>query len=310
MATFLGRRPEPAVPNWAHLAPSAPAASDSVDAAELRATPARERFLEFDTSGDGRLNQNEVKAMIESLGMPLDDLFLAGVFATLDDDGTGYIEYGEFEQLWQALADEHARTVRRMGGTAAVSYEVRGASAAAASTEGLTLPKMLRPKLATPALAGRALRDGARRGDMAAVRALLDEGPLNVNEGDPAREHETPLHLAAAEGHVNVVEALLSAGAAPSVTTTAGWTALHRAALWGQAGAAAALVRGGADFRVMEVHGATPRDVARQYGHQETVQFLDSVGAADAAGNVRVTHTFADAQKQGISASLSQVDRR
>ena len=58
-------------------------------------------------------------------------------FAQLDEDKTGFIEYGEFENLWEELAAENRRTVRRIGGTATVSYEVRGAAGAAGTATTL-----------------------------------------------------------------------------------------------------------------------------------------------------------------------------
>ncbi len=293
--TFTGRLPLPVVPNWAaHLGREGELAAEEDRGGgegEERATPTREAFLQHDTSGDGRLNIDEVRAMIEGLGMPVDRLFLAGLFAKVDDDKTGYVEYGEFAQLFEELQAENRRTVRRIGGTDPGRIEVRGQGDGAA-TDGLSLSTMLRPGLVTSALAGRSLRDACRLGDMPAVRALLDGGEAGVNEGDAAQEFETPLHLAAAEGHVNVIDALLAFGASPAATTSSGWTPLHRACLWGQTKAVAALLRGGADYRLVEVHGMTPRDVALQYGHIECVQFLDSVGAADTSGNVRTTTTF------------------
>ena len=309
--TFTGRLPTPAVPNWAaHLGDEDDVGTEeaaSGQEGEQRATPTREVFLQHDTSGDGRLNIDEVRAMIEGLGMPVDRLFLAGLFAKVDDDKTGYVEYGEFAQLFEDLQEENRRTVRRIGGTDPGRIEVRGHGEGAA-TDGLGLSTMLRPGLVASALAGRSLRDACRLGDMPTVRALLDGGQAGVNEGDAAREFETPLHLAAAEGHVNVIEALLAFGASPAATTSSGWTPLHRACLWGQVKAVAALLRGGADFRLVEVHGSTPRDIAMQYGHIECVQFLDSVGAADISGNVRTTTTFSitDPTKVALSSALGR----
>ena len=72
-------------------------------------------------------------------------------------------------------------------------------------------------------------------------------------------------------------------------------------------GCVAALLRGGADFRLKEVHGSTARDVAMQYGHMECVQFLDSVGAADGASDNVASGGFMAPTKVAISGSL---DRR
>ena len=299
--TFMGRSPNPPVPNWAAYADTSTAEE------EVSATPARAKFLEFDSSGDGKLNMNEVGEMMQSLGMRVDRLFLAGLFAQLDSDGTGYIEYGEFELMWQEMASEHRRTVKRISSIAPVSYEAKAGGAGTATTEGLQLPTMMRPGLSTPALAGRELRDACRRGDMASMRNMLDERVASVNEGDPSREYETPLHLASAEGHANVVEALLSSGASPGAQTTSGWTSLHRACLWGKTSCVASLLRGGADFRLKEVHGSTARDIAMQYGHMECVQFLDSVGAADGASGNVTAGGWMDPSKVALSGSL---DRR
>ena len=312
--TFTGRRPYPAVPNWAALSGEDGRAERQKDGAheeaEERPTPTREAFLRYDTSGDGRLNVDEVRAMIEGLGMPVDRLFLVGLFAKLDEDKTGYIEYGEFERLFDEVRAEDRRAVRRIGGTDPGRIEVRGGAGAGdgAATDGLSLSAMLRPELVNRALTGRSLRDACRLGDMPTVRALLDGGDAGVDEGDAAREFETPLHLAAAEGHVNVIDALLACGASPKAATSSGWTPLHRACLWGQTKAVAALLRGGADFRLAEVHGSTPRDIAEQYGHVECVQFLDSVGAVDASGNVKTTTTFSVTEPTQVELS-SALDR-
>ena len=65
--TFTGRRPYPAVPNWAALSGEDGRAERQKDGAheeaEERPTPTREAFLRYDTSGDGRLNVDEVRAM-------------------------------------------------------------------------------------------------------------------------------------------------------------------------------------------------------------------------------------------------------
>lgn len=311
--TYGGRIPT-LVPNWAADVGEKPAeegggeGKKETDAEEERATPTREVFLQYDTTGDGRLNIDEVRAMIEELGISADKWFLAGLFAKIDADKTGYIEYSEFERLFEELQAESRRLVSRIGSIERAGIEVRGAPEDGAATDGLSLPTLLRPSLVSNALMGRTLRDACRLGDLPTVRALLDAGDASVNEGDAAQEFETPLHLAAAEGHVNVIGALLSCGASPAAATSSGWTPLHRACLWGHTKAVAALVRSGADFRTREVHGSSPRDIALQYGHSECVQFLDSVGAADASGNVGTTTTFSVSEPPKVQLS-SALDR-
>jgi hypothetical protein len=70
--------------------------------------PSRARFLEFDISGDGRLSLDEVAALVAVMELPADRLFLRGIFAQLDKNHSGHIEYGEFAQLWGALKAEQS----------------------------------------------------------------------------------------------------------------------------------------------------------------------------------------------------------
>src|SRR5215813_15241125 len=55
------------------------------------------------------------------------------------------------------------------------------------------------------------LHEAARRGNLDAVRRLLEHG-ADPNAREPG-DNTTPLHWAAAHGHVDIVRALLDAGA-------------------------------------------------------------------------------------------------
>jgi ankyrin repeat protein len=126
--------------------------------------------------------------------------------------------------------------------------------------------------------------DAARRGDQAAVRALLKQGAdVNAPQGDGmtalhwAAERGdaaladmllyaganagaatrlggyTPLHIASRNGHAVVVRALLKAGAiADRETAVSGSTALHLAAAAGSVDAVTALLDAGADIEAKE----------------------------------------------------------
>lgn len=77
------------------------------------------------------------------------------------------------------------------------------------------------------------LHIGARKGDLKAVRRLLDEGmDVNVPAWGPKSQGETPLHLAAQGGHIKVMDELLDRGANIDARTkgACGWTPLHSAA--------------------------------------------------------------------------------
>eukprot|EP00249_Psilotum_nudum_P011491 c23204_g1_i1 orf=368-898(-) len=77
------------------------------------------------------------------------------------------------------------------------------------------------------------LHVAARKGDLAEVRRLLDEGQdVNVLSSGFKTPGITPLHLAAKGGHLEVMDELLERGANIEARTKGGcgWTPLHSAA--------------------------------------------------------------------------------
>ncbi len=125
-----------------------------------------------------------------------------------------------------------------------------------------------------------ALHLAAEQGDVEAVQALLGAG-ADVGAGTRIGRY-TPLHLAARGGHGAVVTLLLDAGADPlAATTNSGATALHLAAgaVWGH-GAVAALLQHGADPNAREASaGQTPLMFAAAANRAEAIAALLDGGA-------------------------------
>lgn len=123
------------------------------------------------------------------------------------------------------------------------------------------------------------LLDAARKGDADAVRALLENGAdPNLAQGDGL----TALHLAAREGHIEVVEILIGAGAETGTTTRIGdYTPLHLAGGAGNAGVVGALLGAGADpGAVTTSSGVTPLHLAAEArGSEAAVRLLLAHGA-------------------------------
>lgn len=90
---------------------------------------------------------------------------------------------------------------------------------------------------------------------------------------------ETPLHTAATSGAVDLVEALLQAGARWDVVNHKGNTPLHCACSGSMSQAAHALLAAGADANVQSSNGTTPLHCAILWDNQEVVQLLLHHGA-------------------------------
>uniref|UniRef100_A0A4W6G9I2 Ankyrin 2a, neuronal n=1 Tax=Lates calcarifer TaxID=8187 RepID=A0A4W6G9I2_LATCA len=82
------------------------------------------------------------------------------------------------------------------------------------------------------------------------------------------------LHLAAKEGHKDLVEELLERGAPVDSSTKKGNTALHIASLAGQREVVRLLVKRGADVNAQSQNGFTPLYMAAQENHLEVVRYL------------------------------------
>ena len=105
------------------------------------------------------------------------------------------------------------------------------------------------------------IHTAAKNGDLAGVQAELDKG-VDVNASGNG---QSPLHLAAIMGHVEVTELLIASGADLEGTDKYGNTPLHYAAHHGRKETAKLLITKGADVNVKRDNGKTPLDNAKHY---------------------------------------------
>jgi ankyrin repeat protein len=121
------------------------------------------------------------------------------------------------------------------------------------------------------------LMRAAARGELAEVRGLL-AGHASLDARD-RRSGFTPLHLACASGHSEVVMALIHAGAALEARTEHDTTPLMVAAQSGEVDVVKVLLRAGADLAARTKNGMTTMALASAWGQFKMVRFLAAVGA-------------------------------
>lgn len=112
----------------------------------------------------------------------------------------------------------------------------------------------------------------AAAGRLDTVSELISEGmPVNAKESYGGR---TALMFAAGEGHDEVAQALLAAGADPNVQDDIGLTALMVASGIGNAEIVKLLLSNGARSDLKDSTGRTALDSAKSRGHTEIVDLL------------------------------------
>ena len=127
----------------------------------------------------------------------------------------------------------------------------------------------------------------AGRGDTAQVERLIEKGvdvntTMTVEHAGQTIEGVTALHVAAEQGHVDIVKLLIENGADLDAGVTSGQapgaTALHMAAEQNRIEAARILIENGADLNAAitagPIAGATPLDFARHQGHGQMIELL------------------------------------
>ena len=116
------------------------------------------------------------------------------------------------------------------------------------------------------------------------VRYLVGLPDVEVNHGE--NDCFTALHFAVQEGHRDVVEVLIDAGADIDARTSEASTPLHYACGDGKLAIVKVLVRAGADLCATKNTGATCLILATNFGHTEIVRYLVGLPEVDVnAGN-------------------------
>ena len=126
----------------------------------------------------------------------------------------------------------------------------------------------------------KAMLKAAKSGSVADVRKLLrqDKSLLIARDSDGSN----PLHCAAWKGHVEVVEALLDAGAEINAHNENGhWgtTPLHAAAHGNQRAVAELLIKRGADLTAKNLNGRTPLGETTVHNATAVAKLLKDHGA-------------------------------
>ncbi|XP_070602110.1 CARD- and ANK-domain containing inflammasome adapter protein-like [Erythrolamprus reginae] len=110
--------------------------------------------------------------------------------------------------------------------------------------------------------------DLVRKGILSDLENALN--PSNVNAMNSA--NETLLHIAAAHGHTEIIDYLISKGARLEVKDNKGRTPLHRAAEKGHDQAVSRLLQAGANMYSLDQEGKTPLHLANRNQHTHVLK--------------------------------------
>lgn len=124
------------------------------------------------------------------------------------------------------------------------------------------------------------IHDAARSGDLAKVEALIKAHPELVSAKDE-QYGQTPLEIAAFNGHKDVAEFLLANKADVNAKAKNGSTALHLAAAKGDAGIVELLLANNADVNALDNEGWSPMHSAVFWSQKETADLLAAKGGKE-----------------------------
>jgi ankyrin repeat protein len=203
------------------------------------------RFREFDRDNSGSIDASELKDVLKELGESFDDSSVQELLAEVDSDRSGRIEFSEFVEVVSGLRSG------RSGGFLRV-YQKQ---------EFFGLAE--------------ALRYAVRTGSVDRVNDLIKRG---ADPNSVTSYGNTALHLAAAEGHAEVVSMLLGLNKVKAdAATNRGETPLHYAAMWGHVQVCKTLLEQPEAEQILlqeDLLGYTPADYAQYKGHAQLYDML------------------------------------
>ena len=180
-------------------------------------------FNRFDTDGSDTIDASELRDLIESLGAEFSDEELQETLKMLDVDHSGTIDRDEFLAWWTK------RSAQLRYGSSAIAIKLRKLQSRAAQ------------RFSTSIFAA------SWEGDVEIVKAFLDAEPRQCSAADPDSDDWTPLHYAAYQGHVGMIELLVSSNSNVNRGNLKGFTPLFYAAQQGHIEAVRLLLDSGAD---------------------------------------------------------------
>ena len=165
-------------------------------------------FRKFDKDNSGYLDAEEFQNLLSALGADISPTELLDALAELDEDGNGKIESSEFISWWTHRASNNRRN------SSIVSLKMKKLASKAAQifyTDIFT---------------------AAWKGEVELTKSLLAgvQSLALVTDNSDFGDGFTALHYACYQGHENIAEILLDAGAKVNATSNLGLTPLFYAA--------------------------------------------------------------------------------
>mmetsp|Transcript_35855 Transcript_35855/g.65784 ORF Transcript_35855/g.65784 Transcript_35855/m.65784 type:complete len:301 (-) Transcript_35855:20-922(-) len=151
----------------------------------------------------------------------------------------------------------------------------------------------------------------AEQGDLVGLREAIDEVGSDGIDAVTSIGSRSALHLAAAAGHADAVEALVAAGASINLKSAAQTTPLHLAVLNGHMPCVQKLLAAGADMHsrngLGHSNGATPLEVGQRLGLQKPLLQALTEASKEQSAPTSDQGKMARAPPDGLSQSWAQL---